>query len=181
MAELIKYDSLFAYFKEFASNFYLGSHTFTHENLNDCSYQDAMNELLYNLNFADAAGWTGQPYYSRTSIVTPAISGLWNGDALKALVDNGYTSLVGDSSRENTINPQDSYWPFVTTLESSNYDGFRIIPRSPTVIYFNSSTSDEVTNLYNRLYPGSPLKWQQILTSEKNRVLYKLLQLEWDG
>ena len=179
--EFAKYDPLFAYFKESAPKYFLGSHTFTHEDLNNCTLKDAQSELSYNLNFADAVGWTGQPFYSRTAMVTPHVSGVWNKDALTALVGHGYTSVVGDTSRVNTMNPQNPYWPFITTLASSNYAGFRLIPRSPTTIYFNSSTIQEDVNLYAKLYPAAPLNWQQILNSEKYRVLYQLFLLKWDG
>jgi hypothetical protein len=119
--------------------FYLGSHTFTHEDLNNCSYTDAYSELIYNRNFATAAGWSNLPTWSNFSMVSPGISGVFNGDALKAFVDAGYSSIVGDTSRPNIGNPINSRWPWITSISSSNYEGFSVIPRFPTAIYFNSS------------------------------------------
>ncbi|KAJ3403947.1 hypothetical protein HDV05_007446, partial [Chytridiales sp. JEL 0842] len=95
---LRKYDSLYDYFYVNASEFFMSSHTFTHEILNNCSYSDAYNELTTNRNFAQASGWTGKPFWSNFSMVTTGISGIWNGDAIRAMFDSGIFSIVGDTS-----------------------------------------------------------------------------------
>lgn len=37
--------------------------------------------------------------FSASGLIPPAITGLHNGDAIKAFMDNGITSVVGDNTR----------------------------------------------------------------------------------
>ncbi|KAJ3315536.1 hypothetical protein HDU76_002165 [Blyttiomyces sp. JEL0837] len=195
-AAMQQYDPLFAYFVTNAKNFYLNHHTFSHEskilvplskfyanteNLNNCSYYDAYNELQSNIYIAQVAGWTGQPYWSGHSMVTPSISGLFNGDALKALYDLGIRSIQGDTTRLNTLNSTNYYWPMITSKASSNFDGMIVIPRSATRIYYNCSTTQEDVFLHNALYPTQKATMQSIFSQEVDRVIYKLFSLHQDA
>jgi hypothetical protein len=176
-----KNDGLFNYFHSNKNQFFLGSHTTTHENLDLCSYTDAYNELTVNKNFAAAAGWSKLKTYSETAIVTPGISGLFSADALKALKTAGYVSVVGDTSRPKTINLDNPYWALASTAEKNGLDGMLFIPRDPTNIYFNTSTPNEVSALYNEIYPNLQKDWNGILKYEIGRVMYKMFMLKWNG
>ncbi|KAJ3317490.1 hypothetical protein HDU76_001160, partial [Blyttiomyces sp. JEL0837] len=180
-AAMKQYDPLFAYFVANASYFYLNHHTFSHENLNNCSYTDAFNEILTNSWMAQTAGWIGQPFWSSHSMVTPSISGIFNGDALRALSNLGIRSIQGDSTRSNTLNSTNYYWPMITSIASSNFAGMIVIPRSATRIYYNCSTTQEDAFLHNALYPGQGATFQSILQQEVDRVIYKLFALHQDA
>ncbi|KAJ3317489.1 hypothetical protein HDU76_001159 [Blyttiomyces sp. JEL0837] len=180
-AAMKQYDPLFAYFVANASYFYLNHHTFSHENLNNCSYSDAFHEIQSNYWMAVTAGWVGQPYWSNHSMVTPSISGLFNGDALKALWDFGIRSIQGDITRVNTLNDTNYYWPMVTSVATSNFGGMTVLPRSATRVYYNCSTTQENVLLHNALYPGQGATMKSILQQEIDRVVYKLFALHQDA
>ncbi|KAJ3411846.1 hypothetical protein HDV05_001635 [Chytridiales sp. JEL 0842] len=176
-----KYDPLYNFFYSNASQFYMSSHTFTHEILNNCSYSDAYNELTTNQNFAKASLWMGKAYWSNRTMVTTGISGIWNGDAIRAMFDAGIVSIVGDTSRPNIGNDTSIHWPFITTQESSNYAGLTVVPRSPSTIYYNCSTVQEEERLYNAMYPNATKTFKEMLDYEADRMLYKFMLLRNDG
>jgi uncharacterized protein involved in tellurium resistance len=181
LAVLKQNDDLFRYIHDNQAKFFLNSHTFTHEDLNNCSYRDAFNEIRVNQNFAKGAGFDTKSYWSKHAIVSPGISGVYNADALQAFVDAGITSVVGDITRTNITNLENIHWPFITTKKSSNFDGFTIIPRAATAIYYNCSTPQENEKLWHAIYPDLKLNFAQILDGEADRALYKLMQLHWDA
>ncbi|KAJ3126131.1 hypothetical protein HK098_007842 [Nowakowskiella sp. JEL0407] len=120
-----------------------------------------------------------ESYFSPNSIVTPQISGLRNGDAIKAIVDNGINYAVGDDSRPELISDKGVLYPLITTNALSNYNGFMILPRSPCEVYFFSGTAEENTYVYNSMYQsvyGTSTNLQ-IMEREAERVLYKLMAL----
>jgi hypothetical protein len=174
-------DALFNYVHNNAAKYFLNSHTFTHEDLNNCSYRDAFNEIRVNQNFAKAVGFDTQPFWSKHAIVSPGISGVFNADALQAFLDAGITSVVGDITRTNINNDTNVHWPFITSLQSSNFAGFTIIPRAATSIFFNCSTPEQNTKLFNAIQVGLNFNFQDILKAEMDRALYKLMQLHWDA
>jgi hypothetical protein len=73
------------------------SHTFTHEGLNNATYSDASKEISFNVAWMQQVGLSAAPRFSRKGLVPPAITGMHNGDAIKAWLDNGITSVVGDN------------------------------------------------------------------------------------
>ncbi|KXS11812.1 hypothetical protein M427DRAFT_46829 [Gonapodya prolifera JEL478] len=100
---------------------------------------------------ASALGLSGQSYFSPNATVTPQISGVFNGDVLKAL----------------------------STLDSANYAGYAIIPRFPTEVYYHCSTVNENLAIYKMLYNTtldiSP--WDQVLQREASRILAAMMSL----
>ncbi|KAJ3126143.1 hypothetical protein HK098_007854 [Nowakowskiella sp. JEL0407] len=182
-------DPLFTYFTNFFNlrqyDYFWLSHTFTHENLNEATSYDTTAELTTNAKIAGAGllGMINQPYFSKKSLVTPQISGVFNADALKSIAAFGITSIVGDTSRSNLLSPYGNWFPFKTTLNSSNYDGFTIITRSPTEIYYHCSTPEQNQYIYNTIYSAQlgTSTFYEILEREANRVLFKLLSLHPDG
>ncbi|KAB5559933.1 hypothetical protein GE09DRAFT_1115011 [Coniochaeta sp. 2T2.1] len=112
------------------------SHTFTHEELNNATYRDANLEMQFNIAWLKQIGiWNGNKF-SPSGLVPPAITGLHNGDAIKAWRDNGITYVVGDNTRPvlRNANPR---WPLTTTVAGNGYAGLIIIPRWATTIYYN--------------------------------------------
>jgi hypothetical protein len=75
------------------------SHTFTHEGLNNATYSDTNKEITFNIAWLNQTGISSGNKFSPHGLIPPAITGLHNGDAIKALMDNGIKYVVGDSSR----------------------------------------------------------------------------------
>lgn len=71
------------------------SHTFTHEDQNNATYHDAAKEISWNRAWMNQVGIASALRYSDRGIIPPAITGLHNGDALKAWFDNGIVNVVG--------------------------------------------------------------------------------------
>jgi len=179
--EFLRADELFAYFEKEENNkdFFWSSHTFTHENLDQASTSDADNEIRVNIEMAKLLGVYDKSNYSSKSIITPQISGLRNVDAINVFKKYGIESGTGDLSRPGLCNAKNPYLPFITTEESSNYEGFPIIPRSPTEVYYSSSNTVENTHIYNMMYKEvlGESTWEQILERETNRALTLMLNL----
>jgi len=179
--DYLRNDSLFEYFEkeENRKNFFWSSHTFTHENLDEATISDADNEIRNNIEMAQRLGIYGKSYWSGKSIITPQISGLRNADAIGVLKKYGIESGTGDLSRPTLINQENPYLPFFTTKESSNYEGFPIIPRSPTEVYYSSSNTEENTFIYNLMYSEEVGKstWDDIIEREVNRAITLLMNL----
>ncbi|KAI9348008.1 hypothetical protein BDR26DRAFT_834015 [Obelidium mucronatum] len=158
------------------------SHTFTHEIFNNNSYSDTTNEITFNFNLASKKYWglDGQPFWSNRSIVTPGISGIFNGDALRAMYDFGITNCVGDSSRPKTLNTERPlWWPMTTTVANNNFAGFTVIPRQSVAIYFNTTNQAYNTQLYNNIY-GTNKTFADVMDAEIKRNLRTLALLSWN-
>ncbi|KAJ3112952.1 hypothetical protein HDU96_003953 [Phlyctochytrium bullatum] len=175
-------DPLFSYFKSnktALTSFWWNSHTFSHEILNNNTYGDTYNEISYNYDMAQQLGLTSTPNWSNFSMVTPGISGLFNGDALKALLDFGITASVGDSSRPKTLNSTNpEFWPMITTVDANGYAGFTAVPRSATQVFFNCTNPTYNALLYNNIYGGS-VTFDYVVKSDVDRVTRMLLGLSW--
>ncbi|KAK4994365.1 hypothetical protein LTR66_005590 [Elasticomyces elasticus] len=143
----------------------LVSHTFTHLELNTATYHDAYFEILTNLQFAEFLNFTVGPRFSGSGLIPPAITGLHNGDVLRAWSDNGLWNAIGDNTRPPLRNPDNHMWPRLTTFEDNGYDGYQITPRFATRVYYNCD-----------LPPCNVQQW--IDTSDGQGDIYTLLQLE---
>lgn len=121
------------------------SHTFTHEELNNATYNDAKKEVQFNQAWMNQIGIDKATSFSAKGLIPPGITGLHNGDAIKAWMDSGLTSVVGDNSRPVLRNPQSKYYPLISTLQNNGYAGLTIVPRYPTTIYYNCDTPDCTT------------------------------------
>lgn len=113
------------------------SHTFAHRSLNNATYSDTNKEIFFNKQWMSAVGITSASKFSSNGLIPPAITGLHNGDAIKAFMDNGITSVVGDNTRPLLRNQVNEFWPVISTVAGNGYDGFLIIPRWATTIFFN--------------------------------------------
>jgi hypothetical protein len=121
------------------------SHTFTHENLNNATYNDTSKEISWNVAWLKQIGLYNATRFSPKGLIPPAITGLHNGDAIKAWIDQGITYAVGDNSRPPLRNTQNEYWPLITMVSTNGYDGLTVIPRWPTPIYYNCDTANCTT------------------------------------
>ncbi|THY70582.1 hypothetical protein D6C94_08476 [Aureobasidium pullulans] len=121
------------------------SHTFTHESLNNATYNDTFKEITFNQAWANTTGINKATRWSPGGLIPPAITGMHNGDAIRAWMTNGITSAVGDNTRSVLMNQQNEFWPLISTVASNGYDGLEIIPRWATTIFFNCDLPDCTT------------------------------------
>jgi hypothetical protein len=80
------------------------SHTFTHEDQDNSTYFDVYREIAWNQAWLKNVGISSATKWSGTGIIPPAITGLHNGDALRAWSDLGITHVVGDNTRPVLLN-----------------------------------------------------------------------------
>lgn len=116
------------------------SHTYTHEELNNATYADAAKEIQFNQAWLSAVGIANAQYFTSNGLIPPAITGLHNGDVLKAWKDNGLTNCVGDNTRPPLRNANNDMHPYITNFAANGYDGFQVNPRWATRIYYNCDT-----------------------------------------
>jgi len=101
----------------------------THEALNNATYSDASKEISFNQAWLKQVGISAAQRFSAGGLVPPAITGLHNGDAIKAWRDNGIKNVVGDNTRPVLMNKDNSFWPLMSTVASNGYAGLLIMPR----------------------------------------------------
>lgn len=77
----------------------LVTHTFTHLELNSATYHDATREIAFNLLYAELLNFTSAAKFSGSGLIPPAITGMHNGDVLRAWSDNGLWNAIGDNTR----------------------------------------------------------------------------------
>ncbi|KAK0751245.1 hypothetical protein B0T18DRAFT_478288 [Schizothecium vesticola] len=130
-------DPVAAWFAGEVGTFAAVSHTFTHEELNNATYHDASREIYFNQAWLAQVGLGSGERFSGRGLIPPAITGLHNGDAIRAWMDNGIRFVVGDNTRPVLRNQESSFWPLITTTEGNGYSGLVIIPRWATTIYYN--------------------------------------------
>jgi len=80
------------------------SHTFTHEDENNATSSDVTHEITWNQKWLSQTGIANANKFSPNGIVPPAITGLFNGDALRVWKENGITNVVGDNTRNLLLN-----------------------------------------------------------------------------
>lgn len=105
------------------------SHTFTHEALNNATYADANKEIFFNVAWMKQVGIYNAQRFSPAGLIPPAITGLHNGDVIKAWLDNNIKNVVGDNTRPVLMNQQNEFWPLISTVASNGYAGLTIVPR----------------------------------------------------
>lgn len=113
------------------------SHTFTHLPQNNITYSDANHEIVFNQAWLKQIGISAAQRFSAKGLIPPAITGLHNGDALRAWVTNGIVNAVGDNSRPVLLSPYSQHWPLISNVSANGYAGVNIVPRWPTTIYWN--------------------------------------------
>ncbi|KAG4444006.1 hypothetical protein IFR05_000466 [Cadophora sp. M221] len=117
------------------------SHTFTHESEDQATYFDVSKEITWNQAWLKQLGISWAFYFSGKGLIPPAITGLHNGDALRAWTDNGIVNAVGDNTRSALLNANNEHWPLITTVAGDNFAGVYITPRWASNIYYNCDTT----------------------------------------
>ncbi|PGH09663.1 hypothetical protein AJ79_05629 [Helicocarpus griseus UAMH5409] len=177
--ECISLDPLLNWFREPANmdTFAHISHTFTHYELNNATYSDTYNEMFVNRQFLDRVGFSAASRFTPDGLIPPAITGLHNGDALQAFVDNNLTHCMGDNSRPALVNQQSIHHPYVTNVETDGFAGYIVIPRWATRIYYNCDTPTCTTNEWIDISAGYG-GFQDLLALERTETIRRLLQLD---
>lgn len=137
--ECIRLDKLAQWFSVAANRdaFAHVSHTFTHESLDNATYSDTFKEMSFNVAWLKQSGISSATRFSPHSLIPPAITGMHNGDSMRAWVDNGVTAVVGDNTRPVLTNTNNEFYALNSTVASNGYAGLTIIPRWATTIYYN--------------------------------------------
>lgn len=94
-----KLDPIATWFTNNLNTFAAVSHTFTHQELNNATYYDAAREIYFNIAWLKQIGLWDSSRFSPSGLIPPAITGLHNGDAIRAWMDNGIRIVVGDNTR----------------------------------------------------------------------------------
>ncbi|EJT52266.1 hypothetical protein A1Q1_05476 [Trichosporon asahii var. asahii CBS 2479] len=134
-------DPLTAWYKDPSKRdqYFHVSHTFTHEEMNNATGRDASLEIQFNQAWLKQTG-IADGMFSPKGIIPPAITGLHNGDVIKAWMENGIKHVVGDNTRPVLRNGESPYHPLISTVEGNGYAGLVIVPRWATSIYYNCDT-----------------------------------------
>jgi hypothetical protein len=159
------------------------SHTFSHMELNNATNLDASKEIQFNQAWLTQVGLANAAYFSPKGLIPPAITGLHNGDVLKAWSQNGLTNCVGDNTRPVLRNANNDMHPYITTLAKDGFAGFQVNPRWATRIYYNCDTpdctaSEWVDTSTPRPNPGD---FATLLATEKADTTRHLFALQHDG
>ncbi|KAJ6178578.1 hypothetical protein N7519_009039 [Penicillium mononematosum] len=156
------------------------SHTFSHEEQNNATYSDVYKEISFNQAWLKAVGIDKATKFTSNGIIPPAITGLHNGDALRAWWENGITNCVGDNTRPALMNKENAMWPLFTTVAANNFDGMQINPRWATRIYYNCDTPACTVAEWIATSAGAGT-FQDLLAIEKSETMRHLFGLYHDG
>lgn len=177
------------------------SHTFTHENLDNVSrgqfqstrlsevdsnsdislqatYDDASREIFFNVAWLAQVGISAGRF-SGGGIIPPAITGLHNGDVIRAWEDNNITMVVGDNSRPVLLNTENNWYPYITTVADNGYAGLVVMGRWPTNIFYDCDTADCTTLEWTNTASGDG-EFADLLTYERTTNTRYLLALRHD-
>ncbi|KAH7143658.1 hypothetical protein EDB81DRAFT_652594 [Dactylonectria macrodidyma] len=155
------------------------SHTFAHLSLNNATYHDANREIQFNQDWLAMMGIDKANRFSPHGLIPPAITGMHNGDAIQAWMDNGITYVVGDNTRPVLRNTQSVYWPLISTVADNGYAGLTIVPRFSTAIYYNCDTAECTTREWIATSAGSG-NYSNLLANSKSTNVRNLLSLQAD-
>jgi hypothetical protein len=167
------------------NSFFHVTHTFTHEDQTNATYADVVKEISWNQEWFKRQGFTdatSAPNFSPNGLIPPGITGLHNGDAIRAWLENGITYAVGDNSRPvlmNVASRKSDFHPIITNVKENGYDGAYIIGRFGSSIYYNCDLP-ECTNTEWKAIAGGTGDFNAQLEYEKNTNAKYLLGLRWD-
>jgi hypothetical protein len=152
----------------------------SHAILTNATYSDASKEITFNQAWLKQVGLDAAKRWSPKGIIPPAITGLHNGDAIKAWLDNGIVNVVGDNTRPLLRNSKNSFWPLNTTVAVNGYEGLNVIPRWATLIYYNcdlpACTLQEWIDT-----SGGKGTFDDLLEETRNTAVRNLMGLHWDA
>ncbi|KAI3400682.1 hypothetical protein diail_2394 [Diaporthe ilicicola] len=177
--ECLNLDPLKTWFDSNVHNFLTISHTFTHEDQDNATYADVLKEIEWNQQWLAQSG-IASANFTANGLIPPAITGLHNGDALRAWHDAGLVNCVGDNSRPALRNQQNDMWPYFTQEAADGFAGIQVNGRWPTRIYFNCDTSDCTTQEWINTSAGSG-DFNDLLAAEKADTIRYLTGLYHDA
>ncbi|OWP04291.1 hypothetical protein B2J93_9359 [Marssonina coronariae] len=155
------------------------SHTFTHEDENNATYFDVSRELTWNQAWLQQVGIAGAARFSPNGLIPPAITGMHNGDAIRARLDAGLRNVVGDNTRPILMNKENEFWPLISTVETDGYAGATVVPRWATNIYYNCQLPACTVAEWINTSAGKG-DWDALLAVEKATNTRHLLGLHHD-
>jgi hypothetical protein len=155
------------------------SHTFTHEDQDNATYFDVYNEITWNQAWLKQVGIASATRFS-TGLIPPAITGLHNGDALRAWVTAGIKYVVGDNTRPVLMNQVNEMWPLISTVASNGYAGVQINPRWATNIYYNCAVPNCTVLEWVTTNANTSGDWYDLLNVEKATNTRHLFGLHHD-
>ncbi|KAF2873687.1 putative extracellular serine-rich protein [Massariosphaeria phaeospora] len=161
------------------------SHTFTHEDETNATYADVVKEITWNQEWFKRIGFTdaeSSPYFSPNGLIPPGITGLHNGDALRAWLENGITYAVGDNARPilmNRVDRKSDFHPFITNVKENGYDGVVVIGRYGSSIYYNCDLPECVNKEWKAIAQGQG-DFSAQLEYERSVNTKYLIGLRWD-
>jgi len=153
------------------------SHTFTHMGLNNATYSDTVKEIQFNKAWMAQVGISSAQKFSN-GLIPPAITGLHNGDAIRAWMENGIKYVVGDNTRP-VLRNSNTFWPLISTVAANGYAGLVIVPRWATTIYYNCDTPSCTLAEWIATSAGSG-DFQNLLKDARATNGRNLLGLHWD-
>ncbi|KAF2204158.1 hypothetical protein GQ43DRAFT_495699 [Delitschia confertaspora ATCC 74209] len=162
--------------------FFHVSHTFTHEDETNATYADVQKEITWNQKWFKEVGLDTNSGFSPNGIIPPGITGLHNGDALRAWMENGIKYVVGDNSRPvlmDVAQRRNGFWPVISNVADNGYDGVNILGRWGTSIYYNCDLPDCDTKEWTAIAGGKG-DFGNLLAYEKEENVGHLLGLRWD-
>ncbi|KAL5001217.1 hypothetical protein BDV10DRAFT_21307 [Aspergillus recurvatus] len=172
-------DSLLTWFQSHLDEYAYISHTFTHLAQNNATYSDIYKEISFNQAWLERSGFSAASKFTSNGIIPPAITGLHNGDALRAWWDNGITNCVGDNTRPVLLNSENEMWPYFTSEASDGFAGMQVNPRFATRIYYNCDTPACTTQEWIDTSAGAG-DFNDLLDTERAEVLRYLFGLHRD-
>jgi hypothetical protein len=147
--------------------------------LTNATYSDASKEISFNQAWVTQIGLDTAKRWSAKGLIPPAITGLHNGDAIKAWLDNGITNVVGDNTRPLLRN-SNTFWPLNSTVAVNGYPGLNIMPRWATLIYYNCDLPDCTLQEWIDTSGGKGT-FDDLLNETKNTAVRNLMGLHWDA
>ncbi|KAL5339246.1 hypothetical protein BJX70DRAFT_364799 [Aspergillus crustosus] len=172
-------DPLLIWFQEHLNEYAHLSHTFTHLAQNNATYEDINKEISFNQVWLERVGFTAANYFTSNGIIPPAITGLHNGDALRAWWDNGITNCVGDNTRPALLNTQNPHWPYFTNDATDGFTGIQVNPRWATRIYYNCYSPACTTQEWIDTSAGAG-DFNDLLATERSETSRHLFSLARD-
>lgn len=166
------------------SAFHWLSHTYSHPYLDDFTYTEMLSELQANDQVATTNLKLGS--YFKDALVTPNITGLNNGEALRAMYDFGIRYLVSDTSKfcghRDALRAAQFGCPRPNVgIYNDLQPGILMIPRYPTNLFYNVSTPTEWVSEYNFIYRsfwGRDLTYAEILDKESDLWMSYMLNFD---
>ena len=144
------------------------NHTWDHAEMDSMSYTKAFDELSQNNQYGLGSGLSR---YTVENLVTPSLTGLRNGEVMRAAYDVGIRQVVSDASAPCQTNPTPN-----TGYYNALAPGLLQVPRFPTDLYFNVSQPAEWIAEYELLHSVSGVTYEQIIETESTAQLRYLLR-----